>query len=396
MRPSEIIRAVMMNIISNKFRVFLTMLGIIVGSATIVLVIGIGKGGEADVENQFSKLNANAIYINSSRGKGSDTVSEDDLNLIKENATYLEDITITISGNGEIIYNQDKFSGGIVGVNPNYSSINDFNIEVGEFIRMGDSEKRNRVIVIGSEVALELFPEGSEDAIGELLTIKGRRYEIIGVLERTGKSSGFSSIDENVYLPYEVALNYVIGGKQVKPAITAIAKDIENTELLTEEITEILDEAYAGSGGNPFMIRDAGSMLDVAKSSAKTMSILLTSVAVIVLIVGGIGIMNVLFVSVKERTKEIGVLKAIGTKRRDILLQFLLESIIISVMGGILGIFLSFLMVPLMKFIDVTFVSSINAYIIALAFSVFTGTFFGYYPAVQAAALKPIDALRYE
>jgi len=162
------------------------------------------------------------------------------------------------------------------------------------------------------------------------------------------------------------------------------------------EIDALFRSAYSSSDGASIMIKDAGSKLVAAQDSAQTMSVLLISVAVIVLIVGGIGIMNVLFVSVKERTKEIGILKALGSKKRDILLQFLLESVIISFMGGLMGIVFSFAMLPLMDYLQVEVIPTLEGYLTALLFSVVTGTFFGYYPATRAAALKPIDALRYE
>ena len=174
------------------------------------------------------------------------------------------------------------------------------------------------------------------------------------------------------------------------------ANSVDETKILVEDITKILDMKYMTTGGNPFMIRDAGSALTAAEDSAKMMTVLLTSVAVIVLIVGGIGIMNVLFVSVKERTKEIGILKALGAKRKVILLIFLFESIAISIIGAVVGIGLSFIMIPLMKYFEIPAIPSIGAYLYAIAFAMFTGTFFGYYPALSASKLKPIDALRYE
>lgn len=391
---TEIFRAIFINISSNKFKVFLTSLGIIVGSLTIVMVVGIGKGSQASVEEQFKRLNVGTLYVMSPRGGNiTETIELSDVEAIKEGSPSLMDITPRISSNTEISYHTNSDSSSVVGVMENFKDINNLTVEYGEFITDYDNERRNKVAVIGSDLADTLFEDEKAEAVGKEIIIKGKRYEVIGVLERLGDSMPGFSPDDGAMLPYQVAEKYVIG-KNASPMIIALAKDIEHVASAIDEISEVLKATHRN--GNDFMIRDAGSRLTAAQDSAKTMSTLLIAVATIVLIVGGIGIMNVLFVSVKERTKEIGILKAIGARKRDILLQFLFEAIIISVSGGIIGILLSIFLIPFMKYLDLRVIPSLYGYFIALVFSIATGTFFGYYPAAKAAALRPIEALNHE
>ncbi len=393
----EIFRAIFINIRENKAKVFLTSLGIIVGALTIVMVIGIGKGGQAEVEQQFKTLNAGTIYISSGRDAGSlqllmNLIVED----IKENAPSVSDVTIYIAGKKDVSYYDESFSSAsILGGTENYKDLVNLNVEYGNFITDYDNERREKVAVIGFDIAEELFGEGnSQEAVGNTITIQARKYEVIGVLERIGDDMQGFNPDEGVILPYSTAQKYILGNDK-KPMIIALAINIDYVSSAIQEIQQVLQNIYQGNA-DAFMLRDAGSRLTVAQDSAKTMSILLISVAIIVLIVGGIGIMNVLFVSVKERTKEIGILKAIGARKKDILLQFLLEAIVISAFGGIVGIILSIIVMPLTKYFDLTVIPSMYGNMIALIFAIATGTFFGYYPASKAAALKPIDALNYE
>ncbi|MBN2793884.1 MAG: ABC transporter permease [Clostridia bacterium] len=394
MKLSEIFRSVFTNILANKFRVFLTMLGIIVGAATIIMVVGIGKASEKAVEDQFAMLNVGTLYIQS--GPGSQfLLTESDVDMLNEKSENILVSTILLSTRGEISSNYDSFDGTIAGVTNIFDDISNLSMYMGDFVTEDNEERRERVAVIGYTLAETLFPDDIDMAVGETITITGRRYTVIGVVDRVGDSIQGLAIDESVVLPYSTAENYVVGSS-TKPKIIAVAKDINSVDAAIVEIDELFRDEYRAIGGADVVIKDAGSKLVAAQDSARTMSVLLISVATIVLIVGGIGIMNVLFVSVKERTKEIGILKALGAKKEDILLQFLLESIIISFLGGIFGIVLSFGMQPLMKYLEVSVLVSVNGYLLALAFSVVTGTFFGFYPATRAAALKPIDALRYE
>ena len=392
----EIFRAVLTNILANKFRVFLTALGIIVGSLTIILVVGIGKGSQAAVEEQFARLNVGTLYVMSSPGsKSADALTTADLKAIQEDTSSLSAATITVSGKAEASYYNTSYSSSVSGVLDDFQILNNLKLEYGDFISPEDNKNRKKAVVIGYDLADILFEGEKPEAIGKTISIDKRKYEVVGILSRLGDSMQGMNVDESLLVPYEVATKYVLGA-QVKPRIIAIAKDLDNVPTAIEEIDAILKQIHRGKNSGNFVVRDAGSRLASAKDSARTMSILLITVAAIVLIVGGIGIMNVLFVSIKERTREIGILKAIGARRSDILLQFLPESIIISASGGLLGVGLGIIAMPLMKYADIQVIPSLYGNILALVFSIATGTFFGYYPAAKASTLRPIDALSYE
>jgi len=371
------------------------MLGIIVGSATIVLVIAIGNGGKIAVEEQFSNLNAEVITIASGRGADAQKLSLEDLDYIVENTDKVKNATILLQGNGSMSYQSQTITGTGIGIYEEFFEISNLQVQYGRSIDENDNAKRSRVIVIGYELANQLFEDAPGDAIGESVKINGKKYEIVGVTEQSGKMVGFTSADEAIYFPYVTYETYMVNNT-ASPQLQIQANSVEETLPLNDEIEQLLNEKYLADGGHEFRIRNAGSMLTAAQDSANTMSMLLVSVAVIVLVVGGIGIMNVLFVSVKERTKEIGILKALGAKRQTILLTFLLESIAVSILGSFFGIILSIGLIPLMGLLNVTAVASFDAYILAVLFAIITGTFFGYYPALTASKLSPIEALRSE
>ncbi|SHJ86242.1 ABC transporter permease [Paramaledivibacter caminithermalis] len=395
MSLGEILRSIFINIRENKTKVFLTTLGIIVGSLTIVLVMAIGNGSQASVEEQFKRLNVGTLYIMPAFGrkKASLKLGIDDMEAIAEEVASISKVSMVINGNANINFYGKSTSSFVTGVMADYNGINNLELEYGEFI--SEDHSNERFAVIGYELAKLLFEdEEISNPVGEKIIINGKRFEIIGVLKYLGNSERGFNPDEGVFIPYEVAQRYITG-KNPGPMIMTLAKDINHIDSAIDEITTVLQKRY-GDKSDQFMIRDAGSSLESARNSARTMTLMLLSVATVVLIVGGIGIMNVLFVSVKERTKEIGILKAIGARRKDILRIFLLEAIIISAIGGILGIILSMAAMPILNYFNVRAINTMFGYLLAFGFSVLIGTFFGYYPAAKAASLRPIDALNYE
>lgn len=385
MRISELFKNVMINILENKFRSILTTLGIIVGCATIILVFGIGEQSKKEVEDRFSFINAKTLTISVDRDSN-ESFTKEDKNYLDEYSDYKEQVELVLSSSKQISYMNDSLSQSVKGVNNPYFEISNLVLESGRLFEEDDQNLNKKVAIIGSDVKEELF-EGV-DPISKIITIDGIKFEIVGVLE----SRGSRLDDPVVYLPYEIAKSYIIG-KNSSPELIISAKSINDMDKLKNEVLGLLKIRYDDEFYN---IRDLGSIVETAKESASAMSLLLASIGAIVLIVGGIGIMNVLFVSVKERTKEIGTLKALGTTKRDILLQFLIESIIISLIGGILGVILSFILVPAFEMFEMKMIITYKAYVIALLFAVLTGSVFGYYPAYKASDLPIIDALRYE
>lgn len=396
MRLKELFKMVFVNIWANRFRAFLTALGIIVGAVTIILVVAVGKGGQASVAEQFARLSVGTIFVMPSNTKDYKvSLSAEDVQQIKERASSVSLVSIMINAKADTSYSDISSQATVVGVFPEAQAMNNLKVFRGKFITGEDEAKRNRVAVLGAELAEELFGADTSMAVGSVIKINKRNIEVIGVLGRMGDTTGGISIDNSALVPYSVAEKYLLG-PDAQPRITALAKDLESVPAAINQITAVLRDTHKIRGQDDFMVRDAGSRLAAAQDTARTMSVLLIIVATIVLIVGGIGIMNVMFVSVKERTREIGILKAIGAKKRDILLQFLLEGMLISFMGGLVGASLGVVMVPLMQYFALKAIPSIFGVLLSLAFSMATGTFFGYYPAMKAAGLSPLEALRYE
>jgi putative ABC transport system permease protein len=441
MRLTEIYRLVLLNIFENKFKVVLTSIGIVVGAATIVLVIAVGRGGQMDVADQFKNLNAASIEITSTSGStasgqggftragggatrspvgggatggisggtmpplgfggfGSASLNTVNATLTEEDAEdiafFLPNViwsTISVNGKKAVLGGnmEEEAQYTVAAIKPDYGTISNLAIYVGDFITEQDEEGKTKVCVIGNKLATDLF-ENPINAFDSIISIEGTNFTVIGVLQSMGTVASGISPDDAVYIPYSTGSKYVFG-KDASPQITVVADSTDSVQKAIENCKTMLNENYPGAS---FTFSDAGSKMEAAQQSSRTLSMLLMAVAAIVFLVGGIGIMNVLFVSVKERTKEIGVLKALGMQRIHVLVEFLMEAMMISVLGGVLGVALSLAAIPVAEQLGVRMEPTYYAYFAAFGFAVICGTIFGFYPAFKASKLIPVQALTQE
>lgn len=396
----EIIKMAFESLLAKKTRTFLSMLGIIIGVSTVIAVFAIGEGAKEAVNEQFEGLSAKTIIVINKRSKNSTSSSKletEDAQVILENGEHIELATGAIQGGATVSYGSESSNLTIIGSDLNYYSISNLEIDYGRYIEEEELNNKEKVAILGSGVVETLFDEGVE-VLGELVTISGKKVEVIGVFKETGTSIGMTKPDDSVFVPYTTAEKSLLGsGGTVM--LNVQADSVDNVTLATEELTEILRDEHKlkDSQEDDFRIMDAGSMVGAAQESAELMSFLLTAIAAITLLVSGIGIMNVMFVTVAERTKEIGIAKAIGGKREDILSQFLLESVILSTIGGVIGIVIGQIAIPILSNLDImTLSTSISGPLIGFSFSVAVGVIFGFYPAFKASRLDPVDALRSE
>lgn len=398
MKLLQMLRIVMINILQNKVKVMLTSIGIIVGSVTIVMVIAIGRGGE-EVKAQFSGLSAETVYVNLDYMKiGNKDFSEipkltqDLMEQMMDESQTLKGIYLRGDAYSEVTLNGKTEYISVTGVTEGYSLVSNLETAYGENISEFDVEEMTSVAVIGEGIAKKYYPN-VEEAIGSTIRIGDKAFTIIGILERKGDGLQGLSADDTIFIPFTTAEQSILN-EYTMPQIVALSKDLSTVKFSMKEMKSTLN--YVLDDGSYYTLEDAGSRIEAATQSAGTMNMLLIAMATIVFIVGGIGIMNVLFLSIKERTKEIGILKALGSSKEEILLQFLFESVIISTFGGIMGVLLSYLLMPLMKYTNTPVSPSIEGQIIAIIFAMITGTLFGLYPAYKASQLKPIEALSYE
>lgn len=440
MRLSELFRLVWLNLSQNKFKVILTSIGIVVGSATIMMVIAIGTGGKEEVAEQFKNLNAGAIDISyesvsgSSSGRGDMPFSfgggggseafimempsmgtggmfsiggDDSSRINQENITLgtedmedlkvfvpnIADATISYSANASVeggeLDSASYYT--VAGVKSNYSSISNLSMAIGDFLTEENDESKEKVCVLGYTAAKEIFGS-AYDAYDEVLYIDDRPYIVAGVLSEMGTVASGISPDTSIFIPYETGIKYVTG-TNISPTITVIAENVNQVDSIISNLETVLLDSYPNA---EFTISDAGSKMEAASASNETLTLLLIAMAVIVFIVGGIGIMNVLFVSVQERTNEIGILKALGCSRKDILLEFLFEAACMSLVGAVIGVLAALGITPIIESFSVRVELSVSGAVLSLLFGVITGSLFGFYPAYKASRLVPVAALNQE
>lgn len=393
------------SLLANKLRALLTMLGVIIGVAAVIALMSIGNGVNSFITSEIQSFGTNLISITTDpdNSDGQPALSVVDVEALSNplNAPEISGVSATVDGVQEVIRGSNASRASVIGVTANYLALNNLNeFQAGDGLTQQDLDTAARVAVLGATVAEDLFEE--DFPIGQPVKINGVSYQIIGVLEESG--SAFALSDSDVYIPMTTAHSRLYSdrtrsGDRAVTRIIAQAASEEETDAAIEQITETIRDQHGiiYAADDDFTIFSQTDLLDTFNTVTATFTAFLGAVAGISLIVGGIGIMNIMLVSVTERTREIGIRKAIGALKRDILAQFLLESIVLSVLGGTIGILLGWtISTAAGQALDVPTLVSFGNVALATGFAMAVGVIFGIYPAWRAASLRPIDALRYE
>lgn len=407
MKTSDIIHETYSALVSNKIRTGLTMLGIVIGIGSVIAMVSIGQGAQGSIEDRIQSIGSNLIQITPgaqggqgsqvSQGRGTArTLTQEDANAIAEEISLAQAVSPEISSRYQIVGKGTNTNTSVAGVTPTYPEVRNVQIAEGSFISDQHLRSLSKVAVLGPTVRDDLFGEGAS-AIGQTIRINGMQFKVIGVTTVKG-GTGFGSQDDMVYIPLTSAQKFLAGNEYV----TNISVQVVDADSMTQaqtDITNLLLDRHniSNPASADFSILNQSDIVETASSVTQTFTLLLGSVAGISLVVGGIGIMNMMLTTVTERTREIGLRKAIGAKRKDINRQFLAEAIALTLVGGLLGILLGVSISFAVNYFGVLQTSvSMGSILLAFGVSATIGIVFGYYPAKRAAGLNPIDALRYE
>jgi len=402
----EIISVALGALRANKLRSLLTMLGIVIGVGAVIAVVALGTGAQQAVKDRIAALGTTLLTVNpgQQRGQGvaiaggQQRLTIDDANAVDERATTLLAVQPEMRSQQQVVYGNKNANTQIIGTTPNYLEVRKYALKVGKMFTAADNEGRQRVVVLGSAVVDNLGITTPEALIGELVRIRGTQFQVIGVLASKGQANAFQNPDDQVLVPIQTA-RFRVNGSDRLQSISALAETEDKIPDAMADIQRILRRQHRIRQGAPddFQIRNQSDILTTTQETTQVMTYLLSGIAAVSLLVGGIGIMNIMLVSVTERTREIGIRKALGATRWNILLQFLIEAVVLCILGGILGIALGAGGAVIMSQVAgwTTRISS-TAIVMAFAFSAFVGVAFGVWPARRAAVLDPIIALRYE
>lgn len=406
MKFINLIKIAIIAIRRNKMRSFLTMLGIVIGVAAVIAMLAIGYGSNANIRETISSMGTNLINImpaSQNRGgvqqgrSSSPTLVVEDVTYLKNNSTLVNAISPELDGNGQIVYGSNNWPTQIYSGNEDYSFIKKYEVESGRIYSTKEIKTAAKVCLVGQTVVDNVFSEG-EDPIGKTIRFNSIPFKVIGILKEKGDNTFGQDQDDMVLAPYTTVMKRLFRQTHLR-AIVVSAKSEELITETTAEITELLRRSHKldDSEEDDFEIRTQEELISNFGSISEMMLVLLGSIAAISLVVGGIGIMNIMYVSVTERTREIGLRMAIGGKGRDILRQFLLEAMLLSVLGGIIGIGIGFVVSNIVeKVLGWPVLITTDSILLSFLFCTFIGVFFGWYPARKASALNPIEALRHE
>jgi putative ABC transport system permease protein len=405
MKWKNLIKVAFKSIVKNKMRTLLTMLGIIIGVAAVIVMVAIGKGAEQRIQNQIASMGTNLIMVfpgsMQQRGvhMGPDQgvrLTLDDMERLKKNSTLLEAVSPVVRTSVQVIGGSSNWNTGVYGVSEEYLKIRDWKMSAGDFFSAADVRAQNKVCIIGQTIVKNLF--ANEDPVGQQLRLRNVPFKVIGVLKERGQSAFGQDQDDVIIAPY-TTVYYRLSGEPHINQILARAASLDQMSQAQAEITSIMRESHKLEEGedDDFTVRNQTDIASTAEETTKVLTILLASIASISLLVGGIGIMNIMLVSVTERTHEIGIRMAIGARSRDIMVQFLIEAIVLSLSGGLIGVLIGFVATWIVHLAtDWNTVIALQNVLLSFGFAGAVGVFFGYYPARKAAALNPIEALRYE
>jgi putative ABC transport system permease protein len=395
-------------LLRNKIRAFLTMLGIIIGVGAVITMVSIGEGSKQSIRSQLSSMGSNMITIrpfsNSTIGGGArlgssglQTLKLEDAVAIGNQSSFITNVSPAVSANGQAINASRNWPTSLQGVSPSYLDIRDWKLRAGIAFTEEDVISADKVCLLGQTVAANLFNIG-EDPVGKIIRFNKIPFKIIGILEKKGENTFGQDQDDIILAPYTTVQKRILAIPYIQ-TIYASATDEKSSDTATKEVTAILraNHKLKFRDDDDFTVRTQAELITTISSTSQLLTVLLTAIAGISLLVGGIGIMNIMYVSVTERTKEIGLRMAIGARGIDILLQFLTEAILISITGGVIGVVVGISAAKLVTvFLSWPTLVSESSVILSFVVCAVTGVFFGYYPAQKASRLDPIEALRYE
>lgn len=405
MKQSTLFKVAGQSIVKNKMRTMLTMLGIVIGVGAVIIMVAVGNGAQSQIESQIKGLGTNMIVITpgssaqggASQGAGTfNRLTVEDADKIKAEAMNVTDVSPVVMTRTQIIGGVGNWRASVNGVSTDYLRIRDWEVSDGALFSDEDVRSKRKVVVLGKTVADNLFPDGG--AVGASVQVSRSPFTVVGVLMPKGQTASGSDQDDVVLVPYTTAQDR-LSGRSFLGQILASTSSPQGIPAAIQELTLIMRESHGLGRNEPddFTVRDQTAIAAAATSTTSVMTGLLAAIASISLIVGGIGIMNIMLVSVTERTREIGIRMAIGARGSDVLMQFLVESVVMSVLGGILGLAVGIGGASLVgRLTGWAIATPASAVFVAVGFSAAVGVFFGYYPARKAAGMNPIQALRYE
>ncbi len=403
----NIIRVAFRALQRNKMRAALTMLGIIIGVSAVVAMVSIGQGAQATVQAQIDSIGTNLLFVTAGAQNvggvrsgtgdtGTNTLTVDDLEAIKREVPTVSMVTPTVNSRGQLVAGNMNWNTSIQGVSEEYPEVRKWMVQTGSFFTDGDVRTAARVLVIGQTIADNMF--AGTDAVGQTIRVQNLPFRVVGVMARKGQDPQGRDQDDIAFTPYTTVQKKILGSPRLQIAyVSAVSPDA--TYTAQQQISELLRQRHKLGPNEPddFTVRNMSDIAQAASETNNTMTMLLACIAGVSLLVGGIGIMNIMLVSVTERTREIGIRMAIGARSSAVRSQFLIESVVLSLTGGLFGILLGVAVsLGIPKMLGWPTLISGMAIIGSVIFSVAVGVFFGYYPARKAASLDPIEALRYE